>query len=832
MKTGLFTKLFAIFSMFGSSPNSPSGGVILEKMSFGETVGLFFKSFFKNLFENVLTVIWQLFFAIGKLILNIVDFFAIVIKELAGQNGIEELTNMTKLTETDMVFRFIFDSNIWRVFIAFVGLAILLLIVFSIVAMIKTEYESFLGGQEDNSKKQVLKNSLAGLFMIFIVPFLAFGGIILSNATLSSVNRALGRSNGTFNIGSEIFIASTYEANAYRKYAMEDKRIPMLFNFERVTPNTVPLPAPTGSNQSMTEAMNEYLKKSVWQRGFSTWWLFYTGNFFSFDEIDEAADVLGAENNFVTWESFYDTGMQINKSEYYVLADLTDYMIRTGKVLRIVSAHDLALQDGVKIVEGSGLTENNIAYKETTLPSPRLFATVDESDNVVYYFDISYTENPAYGVTNVGDNGKVSYYFTPTNDEKLGAKFLVCTTSEKVVENTVTTYYTPLTNHTEKQNTISSNFYSNYLKFSELVLARGAFSQDGFPTAIRKVNGNIQFYRDAVSAPSLVDLLPVITYEKMDDKENIINGGFRWLLEDATGLDLDDFLPNIYFRDSAWTFFTKYETVETRLVGSEFYLNFNFSGPIKMQSVFSMLDVNLVILLFSSIILFSVLWKAIFGLIGRIFDLVLLFITFPAFASTIPIDDSARFKKWTKNFIGRIFAAYGIVIGINIVFLLLPIINRIEFFTIEFVTKNLRISGLMSAGQFCMMINFFVKMLFSLVLFTFLKTGATTVAELIGYGYNVSDSGEAVLGDVKKIVNKTADLFSGKFVVDKAKNLAGDIKGFIPGSAMAGRLIQSKKEHKDKKIMKKDIKASKNALLSGDETAIRADLEKGKNKKK
>lgn len=66
--------------------------------------------------------------------------------------------------------------------------------------------------------------------------------------------------------------------------------------------------------------------------------------------------------------------------------------------------------------------------------------------------------------------------------------------------------------------------------------------------------------------------------------------------------------------------------------------------------------------------------------IQRIFDIVLLYLVSPISISTIPLDEGNRFKVWKDMMIGKILSAYGIILTMNLFFLIIPQVYRIDFF--------------------------------------------------------------------------------------------------------------------------------------------------------
>lgn len=66
--------------------------------------------------------------------------------------------------------------------------------------------------------------------------------------------------------------------------------------------------------------------------------------------------------------------------------------------------------------------------------------------------------------------------------------------------------------------------------------------------------------------------------------------------------------------------------------------------------------------------------------VQRIFDIILLYIVSPASVSTIPLDDGGRFRIWREMLVSKVLSAYGIILSMNIFFLVMPQISQISFF--------------------------------------------------------------------------------------------------------------------------------------------------------
>lgn len=70
--------------------------------------------------------------------------------------------------------------------------------------------------------------------------------------------------------------------------------------------------------------------------------------------------------------------------------------------------------------------------------------------------------------------------------------------------------------------------------------------------------------------------------------------------------------------------------------------------------------------------------------IQRIFDIIFLYIISPVSVSTIPVDDGNRFRMWKDMLISKVLCAYGIILTMNLFFIIIPQVQTIAFFNDAF----------------------------------------------------------------------------------------------------------------------------------------------------
>ena len=164
------------------------------------------------LWNNIMTVVHF----IAKFALNLCDLIQFFIQKLIGLDfWNSRTTKLSDIGESDVLFRFLMSDQVLKAFRLVVIVGIVLIIVFSIVAIIRSEYATATSG-ELKSKKQVLVSALKSIFLIVLIPLMLIFGVLASNAILASLINAISPDATQMSLGSQIFTASAYNANRYR----------------------------------------------------------------------------------------------------------------------------------------------------------------------------------------------------------------------------------------------------------------------------------------------------------------------------------------------------------------------------------------------------------------------------------------------------------------------------------------------------------------------------------------------------------------------------------------------------------------------------------------
>lgn len=131
----------------------------------------------------------------------------------------------------------------------------------------------------------------------------------------------------------------------------------------------------------------------------------------------------------------------------------------------------------------------------------------------------------------------------------------------------------------------------------------------------------------------------------------------------------------------------------------------------------------------------------VFGLMKRIFELIVLFLIAAPLSALMPLDNGNAISGWRKQFISKAIGAYAPILGLNLFFLIIPEISKIQFFGTNALGTNTFAEGAMAG------INKIVSVLFIIVGLVMVKDLVGLIANLIG-GDNTMEEGGKISGAV------------------------------------------------------------------------------------
>ena len=762
----------------------------------------------KSLLEMVLDTILSLMYLVTEFMLKMLDLIYVFFKELAGMNYTANLLDANEVMNSDLVFQFLSSDVVRQTTLRVFVLAIVLLILFSIVAIIKSEYTAAVT-DGNNAKKQILVGSLRSIFLMILVPIICIGGIVLSNTVLTSVSSAFTGSDN-INLGSTVFLSSAYQANMYREYAESDLLIPITYELSEINAEELKKLPVQGTKNEIEKDFEAIATAPAWNTGLVTYNYFVNRDFYSRGEIPNSYYItfdrrLNPKGNDFNKDSYKTENDYTNKLDYYVMADLQDTFVKYN-----VPFYFIKCDGNLTVKYKGGLVST---YKVTP-------GAMKEVDGAVFTIAIRPTE------VHVAADGSVT--------EKLSDEYT------PIVSNTKIYYYKVFDKDGEIDEARSKflNFDSDYLEEESGVLAKGIMSKEGYPTTIKQTeDGTIVCYRDYINAPVLADIFPQITYEEDPDfAESTASKFLKVGVQTLTGLDPSDLIPYVYFRFDIWTLFQKSEDAVCAFSkGESLTLSYMFNDKTGVGNHYNLRTINWVVFVLVSSSLLGILLKSCFGLVMRVFDIVVLMLVYPVVASVIPLDGGERTKQWNNQFISRLFAAYGIVISLNFVFLLMPLVEGLDLIDQSMLTG---VFAYMSAP----FINFLVKMAFMLVLFTFIKSGISIVSKLFGEDEKKNPINAYLIGEsnLAKVIGKR-DPYTGKLkgglmgdvrehvsgeklqekislVFGDKRNINNRVQGWLPGSVFMDAI----RDKRARNQQKQSLENFTNVLKSGNTDQIQA----------
>ncbi len=198
--------------------------------------------------------------------------------------------------------------------------------------------------------------------------------------------------------------------------------------------------------------------------------------------------------------------------------------------------------------------------------------------------------------------------------------------------------------------------------------------------------------------------------------------------------------------------------IEQSLIESG-YTYFDKNNTALVWYYYDLWSFDFIIAIGALIIILVLLLYLVFGLIKRIFELVILFLVAAPIASIMPLDGGNALKKWREKFVSKTIGVYGPIIGLNLFFVILTLLQTLQLTGIPIIDK-------------------IVNLLFVIAGLAMVKDFTKMLSELIG-GEDTMGSGADKAKDIGATaakIGKTAAAFAGgSAMVMKAGSLG--VKG-------------------------------------------------------
>lgn len=127
---------------------------------------------------------------------------------------------------------------------------------------------------------------------------------------------------------------------------------------------------------------------------------------------------------------------------------------------------------------------------------------------------------------------------------------------------------------------------------------------------------------------------------------------------------------------------------------------------------YNLWNFNFIVGFAGALSVFGIMVSIIIGLMMRLIKSAAMFLIYPPLLGLSPMDDFGAFKKWSGEFIKQILSAFGAIIGINLLFLILPFVQSISFFEFDLLNSIVNlvflVTGLIMVKDFISMVAGFV----------------------------------------------------------------------------------------------------------------------------
>lgn len=330
----------------------------------------------KTIFAAIINVIAKYVWYVCKWILGIIDVMQLTFTRLIGIDTegttlslgdyIEGMKDISTTTGSD------YYSYLLKIFRAVFAVAIVLMIIFTIYAMVMQEYKLATDGysKADNDKGKFFKILFKNVIVIFLMPLIFYSLIVGTNSILSAFYRAIGNEPDT-TIAGNVLAASTYDANRYRAYANADKRIPITISVYS-TENAF------GKTAGDDEILNELRKDDVQTKLKVIAGAFANDSFLPFEKstVNKNGTFSSYQNYSLTYnnEVYEDMGQYFEnfictREQYYVMADFVDFCQRYNikYYIKAMSESDICWKYVDGITANPEIDEDGNALGDITL---------------------------------------------------------------------------------------------------------------------------------------------------------------------------------------------------------------------------------------------------------------------------------------------------------------------------------------------------------------------------------------------------------------------------------------------------------------------------------
>lgn len=209
------------------------------------------------------------------------------------------------------------------------------------------------------------------------------------------------------------------------------------------------------------------------------------------------------------------------------------------------------------------------------------------------------------------------------------------------------------------------------------------------------------------------------------------------------------------------------------------YTHFDKNNTALVWYYYDLWSFDYIIALGALVVVTVLLLYLVFGLIKRIFELTILFLVAAPIASLMPLDGGNALKKWREKFVAKTIGVYGPIVGLNLFFVILALLQSLELTGFAIIDK-------------------IVNLLFTIAGLAMVKDFTKMLSEIIG-GEDTMGAGAdkaKEIGATAAKVGKTAAAFTGVGgAVMKAGSLTSKAVGAGKNAYMKSKAKKGEKRY-------------------------------------
>lgn len=157
---------------------------------------------------SVVSLIYFIIYYVFMGIAFIMNFAEVLFRKFAGLDTM--MTNDGK--SADIITIFISSDEVWGLFVSVIVLSIVLLLLFTFIAIIKSEFSLDVKG---SAKGPIIARALKSFAMFIIVPAVSVAGIYATNAITETINGMFAGGSSTM-MSNQVFYVAAYNSNRAR----------------------------------------------------------------------------------------------------------------------------------------------------------------------------------------------------------------------------------------------------------------------------------------------------------------------------------------------------------------------------------------------------------------------------------------------------------------------------------------------------------------------------------------------------------------------------------------------------------------------------------------